>query len=175
MLSLQWILRSWLTKKNPKLAAWFDDIVELQLIHNSLYLTHLQSKLSSAPRLSPLGISFPSLLDPQEKRFTCSSPYSLSYLKNKNSLQRPSWTRHQMLEVLEHFHWLPTQTKGRLFTVCLVLFPALPSDALEVGCWQKWGTGWIPDLYKHSNLCSWSTLFSQGSYTCKTQITWAHK
>lgn len=84
LLSLQRILRSWLTKKPPKWAARFDSTVELQLIYNCLYLAHLQSKLSSAPRLSPLRINFPFLL---ERTCMCRSLYSLSYLKYKNSTE----------------------------------------------------------------------------------------
>lgn len=122
-------------KKNPKLAAWFDSTVELQLIHNCLYLAHLQSKLSSAPRLSPLGISFPSLLDPPERRYICRSPYSLSHLKTKNSHQRHSWARYQMLSLRDYsiFTDFSLKTKGRLFSVCLVLFLHFPLLLWKLG------------------------------------------
>lgn len=129
-------------KKPPKLAAWFDSTVELQLIHNCLYLAHLQSKLSSAPRLSPLGISFPSLLDPPERRYICRSPYSLSHLKTKNSLQRPSWARCQMLSLTDYSIFTDFSLKLRadysLFAWCCSCTSLCCSGSwvlAEMRCW----------------------------------------
>lgn len=153
---------------------WFH--TRIQLIYNCLYLAHLPSKLSSAPRLSPLGISFPSLLDPSERTYICRSPYSLSYLKNKNSLQRHSWARHQMLSLRDYNIFTDFRLKLRadysLFAWCCFLhFPLM--------LWQL-TPGWS-EILGGSQICASTATCvpkvpcSVKAFTIARQITWAHQ